>query len=229
MKRTAKMDEYERPTFWLYTGVDEAFYMTRVKIVLEQLPDDVSNIEILDIGCGDGRTTYELAKYAKRVVGIDPVERAIDFAKILGKRENVEYYVMDAENLDFFEDAQFDAVTCLEVIEHIPPENISITLKGLRRILKPRGVFIISTLNGARRKQPNPHHYNEYTIEEVKEIVKPYFEVEKVVGILLTIPIRRYSKLRNIVPFNLIFKWQIKSAKNHPKLAYDVVYKLEPR
>jgi len=225
---TEEVDEYERPTFWLYAGVDEVFYNTRIKYVLELL-GDTSDMEILDIGCGDGRTTYELSKHAKKVVGIDPIERAIDFARILGKRDNTQYHVMDVDDLDSFNDDGFDAITCLEVIEHIPPQKVPAFLEQVRRILKSNGIFIISTLNATRRKGVNPHHYKEYTIKELKDVVRPYFNIESVVGVLLSSPIKRYSELRKIVPFNLVFKWQIAVGKSHPEMSYDVVLKLRPR
>jgi len=226
MTEEVETDEYERPTFWLYTGVDEVFYNTRIKYVLELL-GDISNMSILDIGCGDGRTTYELSKYAKNVVGIDPVERAIAFANVLGKRDNIQYHVMDIDDLGFLDENSFDVVTCLEVIEHIPPPKVSVFLEEVRRILKPNGTFILSTINGARRKRPNPRHYKEYTIDELKNVVEPYFKVESIVGLLLSFPIKRYSELRKIVPFNLMFRWQIKAAKSYPKLSYDVIYKFK--
>lgn len=160
MAEEVEKDGYERPTFWLYTGVDEIFYNTRIKHVLELL-GDLSNMSILDIGCGDGRTTYELSKHAKNVVGIDPVERAIAFANVLGKRDNTQYHVMNIDDLDSFDENSFDAITCLEVIEHISPQKIPAFLEQVRRILKPNGIFILSTINGARRKKPNPHHYKK--------------------------------------------------------------------
>lgn len=222
-----EIDNYERPTFWLYTGVDEAFYKARIRRVLELL-GDVSNMRILDIGCGDGRTTYELSRHAKSVVGIDSIERAVNFARILGGRENTQYYVMDMDDLDFFEDNSFDAITCLEVIEHIAPHKVKKFLEEVVRLLKPDGLFIVSSINGARRKKPNPHHHKEYTIQGLKEMVQPYFKVESIVGVLLSYPIKRYSELRKIVPFNLIFKWQIKKGQRLPEWSYDVVYKLVP-
>lgn len=218
------MDEYERPTFWLYTGTDEVFYKTRIKRVLDILGNS-SNMDILDIGCGDGRTTYELSNHAKSIIGIDPIKRAIDFAQVLGKQKNTKYYVKNTDKLNSFKDNKFDAITCLEVIEHIAPQKIPHFLENVARILKPNGLLIISTINGARRKNPNPHHYKEYTINEVKEIVNPYFNIESVIGVLLAYPLKRYSIIRNIIPFKLIFKWQIRNGLNYPKWSYDVIYK----
>lgn len=220
-------DEYDRPTYWLYTNTDEVFYKTRVKRVLDVMGDS-SGMDILDIGCGDGRTTYELSKHVKSVIGIDSVKRAIDFARLLGKRKNVKYYVKGIDDLTFFKNNQFDVVTCLEVIEHFNPQKIPHFLEDITRILKPNGLFIISTINGDRRTNPNPHHYEEYTIDRLKEIVNPYFNIESVVGVLLAYPLKRYSVLRNIIPFKSLFEWQIRNGLNYPQWSYDVIYKCRP-
>ncbi|HDP70262.1 MAG TPA: class I SAM-dependent methyltransferase, partial [Actinobacteria bacterium] len=81
----------------------------------------VNNIEegdtVLDIGCGNGALTFDLAKKAKKVVGIDINEKNIEVAKSKYNSANIEYKVGDAtKDLD---NKKFDAVVLSNILEHI--------------------------------------------------------------------------------------------------------------
>lgn len=75
------------------------------------------NDTVLDVGCGNGALTYDVAKKAGRVVGIDLNEKNISFAKQRYSRENIEYIcgdiIKDLPNRDF------DVVVMSNVLEHI--------------------------------------------------------------------------------------------------------------
>ena len=80
--------------------------------------DNVSSEYIvLDIGCGNGALTFDVAKKVKRVVGIDLSDKNIRFAKEKFSKENIEYIQGDVfKNLP---DEKFDAVILSNVLEHI--------------------------------------------------------------------------------------------------------------
>lgn len=92
---------------------------------LEELWEKAAPESILDIGCGEGVLTCEWAERlgGGRIVGIDlddPKLRA-EWAK--RERPNLEYRVEEATNLSFA-DGEFDLVTAIEVLEHVPdPER----------------------------------------------------------------------------------------------------------
>jgi trans-aconitate methyltransferase len=95
---------------------------------------------VLDIGCGDGKITVEIARRLPRgaVVGIDSSEEMIDFASKKYPPEeypNISWQVIDARRLHF--DCEFDVVfsnSCLHWIrDHLP------VLEGIKRSLKPMG------------------------------------------------------------------------------------------
>lgn len=80
-----------------------------------------SSTSILDIGCGIGWSSYEFAKKfnSTKIYGIDLSPRLIEKAKTLFLRSNLEYHCVDITE-DFSFDSKFDAVTLIDVYEHIP-------------------------------------------------------------------------------------------------------------
>ncbi len=86
------------------------------------------NDVVLDIGCGNGALSYDVANKAKRVVGIDLSEKNISVAKERYSRENVEYICGDA--LKDLPGEKFDVIIMSNVLEHI--ENREEFLKRLK-------------------------------------------------------------------------------------------------
>lgn len=72
---------------------------------------------VLDIGCGPGELAYDVAKKAKRVVGIDFNEKSIASAQKKYKRQNLQYIYGDATVKKF--DGRFDVIILSNVLEHI--------------------------------------------------------------------------------------------------------------
>lgn len=99
---------------------------------------------ILDVGCGDGNFSVLLkeACKAKEVYGIEISEKGADLAR----KNGVKCYQLDVDEEDFlFEDNYFDAVVALELIEHLfDPDHF---LDEVYRVLKPEGIFVLSTPN----------------------------------------------------------------------------------
>ena len=88
---------------------------------------------MLDAGCGSGRTLEELVRLRGGAgIELDPV--AAELARARGRGE---VRIGRLEELPW-EDAQFDLITCLDVIEHTPDDRV--TLSELRRVSKPGGV-----------------------------------------------------------------------------------------
>ncbi len=87
-------------------------YLTaEIRFVLERLDQEHS---VLELGCGYGRVARELAKVARRVVGIDTSAESLGLArKLAGSRSACEFLEMDAVNLQFAEN-EFDAVICIQ-------------------------------------------------------------------------------------------------------------------
>ena len=115
----------------------------RHKKVLEML-SKYELERILDVGCGDGNFTMLMARAckAKEVYGVEISKEGVEMAR----KNGVNCYQLDVdeENLPFGDDF-FDAVTALELIEHLyDPDHF---LDEVHRVLKPNGLFILSTPN----------------------------------------------------------------------------------
>jgi len=96
----------------------------------------------LDVGCGSGFLATLLAKRYKEYYGVDISPLAL--AKAAEKGVKVVNVDINEEQLPF-EDGYFDAVACLDVIEHVL--NPFFLLKEINRVLRPGGTLVISTPN----------------------------------------------------------------------------------
>lgn len=108
---------------------------------------DLSDKIILDIGCGNGAFTVEMAKKGKKIIGIDVnSEELFGFKQVMKqmKLNNINIFKMDAETLAF-DDNEFDIVTMVQVLEHI--SNQVGALQETYRVLKPGGQIILSVPN----------------------------------------------------------------------------------
>jgi 2-polyprenyl-6-hydroxyphenyl methylase/3-demethylubiquinone-9 3-methyltransferase len=102
-------------------------------------------LSALDIGCGAGLVTEPLARMGFTVTGIDPATENISVAREHAEQSGltIDYRASTIESLP--EQEQFDLITLLEVVEHVP--DIPALLAAAARHLKPGGMLIGSTLN----------------------------------------------------------------------------------
>lgn len=103
--------------------------------------------KVLDIGCGGGLLTEAMAKLGAQVTGIDMSEEALMVAKQHQQESSltIEYLLIPAEKMAEAYPAQFDIVTCMEMLEHVP-DPLSV-IQACARLVKPGGHVFISTLN----------------------------------------------------------------------------------
>jgi SAM-dependent methyltransferase len=138
---------------------------------------------VLDIGCGTGYGTAELAQPAKSATGIDVSDEAIAYARVHYPLANLTFLTASATKLPF-PPASFDLITAFEVIEHL--ENRHDLLIEARRLLHPSGIFLVSTPNKlyyaeSRAKQgPNPFHVHEFEFTEFRDELAAVFPDVKI-------------------------------------------------
>jgi 2-polyprenyl-6-hydroxyphenyl methylase/3-demethylubiquinone-9 3-methyltransferase len=103
-------------------------------------------LRVLDVGCGGGLIAEPLARLGARVTGIDPAAETIEAARrhAEGQGLEIDYRAGRIEELAT-EALAFDAVVCLEVVEHVPgPAAFLETCAGL---VRPGGLMLLSTIN----------------------------------------------------------------------------------
>lgn len=102
---------------------------------------------ILDVGCGGGLLSEGMAVRGANVTGIDLSEKPLGVARLhlLESGQKVDYRKISVEHLADEMPAAFDAVTCLEMLEHVP--NPSSVIAACARLVKPGGQVFLSTLN----------------------------------------------------------------------------------
>ena len=102
---------------------------------------------VVDVGCGGGILAEALAKHGARVTGIDLSTLSLKVARQHAERGAlaIDYREIDVETLAREEAGTFDAVTCMEMLEHVPePARV---IAACARLLKPGGVAFFSTIN----------------------------------------------------------------------------------
>ena len=104
--------------------------------------------QVLDVGCGGGILADAMARKGAQVLGIDLAAKPLRVAELHALEAhtpNVSYREISAENLAVECPATFDAVTCMEMLEHVPdPASI---VRACATLVKPGGWVFFSTIN----------------------------------------------------------------------------------
>lgn len=102
---------------------------------------------IIDVGCGGGILAESMAARGATVTGIDLAQKSLNVARLHGLESGVqvEYRNISAEQMASERAAQYDVVTCMEMLEHVPdPGSI---VRACSTLVKPGGLVFFSTLN----------------------------------------------------------------------------------
>mmetsp|Transcript_18085 Transcript_18085/g.45420 ORF Transcript_18085/g.45420 Transcript_18085/m.45420 type:complete len:357 (+) Transcript_18085:127-1197(+) len=113
------------------------------------VPEPLEGLTVADVGCGGGLLTESLARMGATVTGIDATERNIRIARLHAAADplvagRVQYEAATVEEL-VAAGRQFDAVMCLEVVEHV--RNPDEFCAGLGDLTKMGGKLVMSTMN----------------------------------------------------------------------------------
>lgn len=119
-------------------GLEPSDFAVRSRFLLEHVR---AGDRVLDVGCGEGRFTAELARAGASVVGIDVAEEPLDRARELDP--GLDLRLVDGEGPWELADASFDVVWAGEVIEHVL--DTAAWLSEVRRVLRSGGSLLLST------------------------------------------------------------------------------------
>lgn len=136
---------------------------------------------VLDAACGSGYGSSYLAETAAHVTGIDLSPEAVDYAWKRYSGPNICFETMDAVHLRFG-DNTFDTIVSFETVEHV--SDVGAYLNEVRRVLKPDGVYLVSTPCAPRSTQTpeNPFHVQEWSAPDFSKLLSGYFDSVRMFG-----------------------------------------------
>ncbi len=134
--------------WWDPTGPCQPLHLLNpLRLSFIEQHTNLAGKQILDVGCGGGILTEALAAQGAIVTGIDLAPEVLDAAKAHStiNQLQINYLHRDVETLAEQQPQQFDIVTCMEMLEHVPePEAV---IQACAKLVKPQGYVFFSTLN----------------------------------------------------------------------------------
>ena len=129
---------------------------------------------VLDAACGVGYGSAYLAPVASHVIGLDIDPIAIEYAQNHYENNQLNFEIADVSQTKIT-DSQFDTICSFETIEHL--SDIPAYLQEMTRLLKPDGVYIVSTPQVAKtdRNPCNPYHTIEFSRHDFEALLLQYF------------------------------------------------------
>ncbi len=125
-------------------GYDENF--------IKQYTGELKNNIVIDYGCGFGYSTLFIAKYARKVFGIDCAPEAIKYARKKFSKKNMEFWQI-ANFILPFKSGTVDFVYSNDLLEHLHPDDLFVHLREIFRVLKSGGKYLFWTPG----KSTGPH------------------------------------------------------------------------
>jgi 2-polyprenyl-6-hydroxyphenyl methylase/3-demethylubiquinone-9 3-methyltransferase len=118
-----------------------------VRLQYVERAGNLAGLKVLDVGCGGGLLAEAMARKGALVTGLDLADELLQVAKLHALEAGVELnYVLEAaESHAAAHAGEYDVVTCMEMLEHVPDPTSVIAALG--RLVKPEGHVFVSTLN----------------------------------------------------------------------------------
>lgn len=174
--------QYIRPYHWFWFPDTEQgrVYFSYLDIVARLIHPATKLM--LDVGCGDGCSSVYFAERfpVAHVTGSDYSAHALALARAMSAHPRIEWKCIDLEEGDS-SGVRYDAVTAIEVFEHLPPERLPVALKNIRNLLNKEGVLIL-TVPSILMPVPKKH-YQHFTVALLSELItEADFEVVEICG-----------------------------------------------
>ncbi|MFO7907822.1 MAG: class I SAM-dependent methyltransferase [Pirellulaceae bacterium] len=134
--------------------------------VLEHVKAEVVAREpgsLLDVGCGDARLIHEMKDTIASCCGVDVSERALAYARAFNPEAHCTFALKRVQDVH----EQFELVTCIDVLEHIPDEEECSFLSACWRCVAPGGTLIVCVPSS--NVPLNPKHFRHYSSVDLCE------------------------------------------------------------
>lgn len=153
---------------YLGWGFEYLIYTRRVVEVVRSLGAQ----SVLDVGCGDGYLLSQIPNEVPIKVGVDINRRALSFARAFSP--DIDFRDTDVANVE----EKFDVVCAIEVIEHIPDDDVEGFLTLISQRVKPGGHIVISvpTVNEPLNSK-HFRHYDSALLKAQLAVLKPKFKI----------------------------------------------------
>jgi SAM-dependent methyltransferase len=155
------------------------FVYKKIRFLVKSRGD---NIELLDVG---GRKSHQTINIPAKITITDiPRESNVQnelnlgindkiIKQLFSRRSNVTKYIIDDMVDTRMPPESFDIIIAIEVLEHV--EKDSLFIENVYNLLKPQGIFFMTTPNGENVKNVNPDHVRHYTRNDLLLVIKTKF------------------------------------------------------
>lgn len=181
------MTKFERAYLCLEPFLPPLYRLVRKRLIQFAKAGQAANFRILDVGGRKSHYTTNL----KAQVTVSDLPRESDVQKQLnlgtndeiirrvrGRRGNIEAMIYDDMTHSSLPDNSFDCIVAVEVLEHV--EEDGRFLDEVARVLKPGGVFLMTTPNGDFVANHNPDHKRHYKRDELAKLLADRFASSQV-------------------------------------------------
>lgn len=170
-------NDYTVPYHWLIDerdfyegGVEYHGYLKILRELIKEINRGNSQIDHLDVGCGDGKTLDYISEDQNlNSKGIDLSAKAIEFSKIMCKNKD---YTFTQQNL-FDLNENYQLITAIEVLEHIDLDILDKFVEAIYNRLSAEGTFIC-TVPSNNFPQVHPGHVQHFSITSLTELLEKH-------------------------------------------------------
>ncbi len=155
-------------------------------LVVDSIQHLPSNAKVLDLGCGEGKASFFLAKNNFDVTAIDFSEEGIKKLNEFAKKENLKIKADVSDVKSYLQDCEkFDAIFAMNVLQFIGPKNIFTVIEKIQSKTNPNGLNVIASFVAENPRQKkvvlskDRYFFDEGELRELYKDWKILFYEEK--------------------------------------------------